>query len=376
MTLRIGALVAVLLAAIAAMYWHQTRATAAIVSGLIEADEIRVGSRVGGRVKEVLVEEGQAVRKGQLLLRLEPYDLREKLAEAESNLAAATAHHEKLSAGRRSEEVDQAKALRDQAAAAYAEVQAGPRTQEIEEARASHKLALAELEFADIEYKRTETLVASKAVSRETFDQVASRRKVAQAAVDARRQRLLLLEEGSRNEQKQQAKAKLDAQDAEWRMAAKGFRPQEIAQAKAQMQAAQAAVQAIRRQLDELEIVAPTDSTIEAIELQPGDLIAVNAPVVSLIDTAHMWVRAYVPETHLPLVAIGTELPVRIDGIDRRFTGRVSFVARQGEFTPSNVQTPEERGKQVFRIKVLIDDKSGILRPGMSADIDLGGKSQ
>ena len=105
--------------------------------------------------------------------------------------------------------------------------------------------------------------------------------------------------------------------------------------------------------------------------MRPGDLVGANAPALSLLDPSRLWVRAYVPEGRLRLV-IGQEVTLRVDPFpDETFRGRVSFIARDAEFTPGNVQTPEERSKQVFRIKVDLLDGFDRLRPGMSADVML-----
>ncbi len=128
--------------------------------------------------------------------------------------------------------------------------------------------------------------------------------------------------------------------------------------------------QAIRTRLAEMEVVAPCDCTVEVFELRPGDLVSANAPAVALLDRTRLWVRAYVPEMRLGQVRPGMAVPVRVDGFGQeRFGGRVTYVATQAEFTPRNVQTPEERSKQVFRIKVTVEDAVRRLRPGMSADV-------
>jgi multidrug resistance efflux pump len=109
---------------------------------------------------------------------------------------------------------------------------------------------------------------------------------------------------------------------------------------------------------------------VEAIDLHPGDLVAPNAPAVALLDVSHLWVRAYVPESRLGEVRLGQKVPVRVDSFPgRRFSGRLTFIAQEAEFTPRNVQTPEERSKQVFRIKVELDAGRDRLRAGMAADV-------
>jgi multidrug resistance efflux pump len=118
-----------------------------------------------------------------------------------------------------------------------------------------------------------------------------------------------------------------------------------------------------------LTITAPANATIEALDLQPGDLVAAGAPVLSLVDHTRLWVRAYVPENRLNF-QIGHKTVVTLDSFPGvRFPAEVTYIARQGEFTPSNVQTPEERTKQVFRIKVTITERAKDLRPGMIADV-------
>jgi membrane fusion protein YbhG len=108
------------------------------------------------------------------------------------------------------------------------------------------------------------------------------------------------------------------------------------------------------------------------VELHPGDLVIANAPVISLMDTRSLWVRAYVPENRLQQ-KVGEKLRVSVDSFpSQRFAAHLSFIARQAEFTPGNIQTPEERSKQVFRIKVVLDEGLDRLRPGMSADVWLG----
>ena len=99
------------------------------------------------------------------------------------------------------------------------------------------------------------------------------------------------------------------------------------------------------------------------------ELAPANAPVITMTDTRRLWVRAYVPEDMLSIAA-GQRVAVSVDSFpDERFAGHIGFIARQAEFTPGNVQTPEDRSKQVFRIKVFLDEGLDRLRPGMAADV-------
>jgi multidrug resistance efflux pump len=365
------AIVLVLLAATAAalLVYSQYRRGPLKVSGFIEAYEIRIGSRVGGRVQKVLVEEGAPVEAGQLLVALEPFDLHERRAQAEAELAARQAEYEKLATGFRPEEVEQAKAAYDRLAANLAELEHGPREQEIAAAEARGRLAEAELVLTQENLDRLERLVPRNAATQEELDEAVTALRVARATLEVRQQELALLREGTRPEQIEAARAQLEEANQQWLLRKNGFRAEEIAQAKAAVDSAQAAREAIDQQLAELNVVAPLAAVVEAVDLRPGDMISPNAPVLSLMDTSRLWVRAYVPENELDL-AIDQSVWVTVDSYpNARFGGHISFIARQAEFTPSNVQTPEERSKQVFRIHVTLDEGLDRLRPGMSADV-------
>ena len=354
---------------IAALIYSQHSAGPFKVSGYIEADDARVGSRIGGRVRAVHVEEGQKVKAGDALIELEPFDLQERRAEAAAQLAAKRADFEKMSHGFRSEEIAEAKARRDQLEAQYERLVNGPRKQEIAAAEAQLRLAEANLELAQTTYNRTSSMLIGDATSRQQLDQTIAELKVATQTVELRHEDLSLLREGTRREEIAQAKAQLDEADQVWKLRSNGYRSEEIAQARASMEAAQASLDSIDRQMEELVIKAPTEGVIEAVDLEPGDLVAPNAPVLSLLDTTHLWVRAYVPENRLNL-EIGHKVTISVDALPGvRFRGHVTFIAREAEFTPSNAQTPEERSKQVFRIKVTLDEGMDRLRPGMSADV-------
>ena len=317
MVRRVIVIVILALAMVALLVWSQRRTAPAKVSGFIEADEIRVGSRVGGRVHKVSVLEGAVVKAGDVLVELEPYDLLERRAQSTAELAKLKARLEEL--------------------------QHGPRSQEITAAEARLRFARAELELAQSLLARIKPSFEKKVASADEMDRAEKEFKVSTENVRQREAELELLKIGTR--------------------------PEEIAQAKAAVQAAEAALAAIERQVAELTVRAPGDAVIEALDLQPGDIVASSAPILSLMDSRALWVRAYVPENRLNL-QIGQKLSISVDSFpDRRFAGHISFVARQAEFTPNNVQTLEERSKQVFRIKVVLDEGNDVLRPGMAADV-------
>lgn len=369
MSKRLVASVVVALSLIGLLAWSQKRTGPLKVSGYIETDEIRLGSRVGGRVSRVRIMEGQAVRVGEPLVELEPYQLRELLAQATGELARAQADLDRVTNGYRTEEIAQAKAKVDQLEATLRKLVKGPRDEDIASAEKQLELAQAQWKLAKLKHDRVESLFAKQAATPDDFDQVKTEFRVAQAQVDTRQEELSKLKNGTREEELDEAKAQLEQARQSWLLQQKGFRDEEKAQSKAAVDAATAAVKVIERQLEELVIKAPVDGTVEAIDLQPGDMIAANAPAISLMDSTRLWVRAYVPENRLS-VKVGDAVQVSVDSYPgETFAGRISFVSRQAEFTPGNVQTPEDRSQQVFRIKVTLEAGLDRLRPGMSADV-------
>jgi HlyD family secretion protein len=346
----------------------QRRSQPLKVSGLIEAEEIRLGSRVGGRVAKVYVDEGDVVQAGKVLVEFEPFDLLEREAEAQAKLAAQQAEYAKLVRGYRPEEIAQAEAHHEQLKAIYEKLIKGPRLQEKEAARAHLDVASAQLELAERSYQRAQKLYESHVLSREQMDETTQALKVARSTKIARQKELELLEEGTRPEDLQAAAAELKEAQMAWDLKQKGFRAEEIALGKASMEAADAALRAVQQQHKELKVVAPLEGVIESLDLQPGDLAAPGAPIMSMLDTSRLWARAYLPEKY-PL-QLGQKVLVSVDAFEGEFfDAEVTFISRQAEFTPSNVQTPEERSKQVFRIEATLREGLKRLRPGMSADV-------
>lgn len=367
---RLALVVVIVLVLLAGLLYSQRQPPLERVSGFVESDEIRIGSRVGGRVASVLVEEGDAVKKGQELIKLEPFQLLEQQAQAGAELAEAQAELARLTAGYRPEEIAEARAREEQLIAARNQL--GNREEDIAAAKANLDLATSELELAKLKYDRTEKLFGKNSAAQADMDQAGTELRVARASENVRREELAKLERTRPEELKQADAARDEAQQVRM-LRERGYREEDKKKAEAAVAAARAALAAIGRQIDELVIRAPADGSIEAVDLRPGDLVGASTPAVSIIEAGRLWVRAYVPENRLD-VQVGREVSVIVDSFPgRTFKGRVTFVARQAEFTPNNIQTIEDRSKQVFRIKVLLEEGLDVLRPGMSGDVWLSG---
>lgn len=360
----------VVAAVLAGLLWYsQRRPAASKVSGFIEADLIRLGSRVGGRALKVQAEEGALVKAGEVLVELDPFDLLELRSQAAAQLAVRKADLQKAQAGYRAEEIAQAKARRDELAAKLKELVAGPRKETITAAKARLTSAQADLSYAQSSLEKTKAQFQQGIATRDELERGMQASNSAKAMEDMRRAELAELEAGTREEDIAIAKAQLEQAEQAWKLMQSGYRQEDIESAKAAAASADAALQVVERQIEELKIKAPTDGAIEACDLKPGDLVAPNAPALSMVDPGKLWVRAFVPED-MPNLKQGRKVHVSVDSFPgRRFAGHISFIARQAEFTPNNVQTPEKRSEQVFRIKVILDEGHDVLRPGMPADV-------
>ena len=340
-------------------------------SGTVEAHTVTLGSRAGGRVKEIKVREGDAVKAGQPLLELEPGDWPAQLAQAQAAQTQAEAQLDKLLAGSRPEEIAAADARTQTAAAALAETRSGARPEEIEAARARVVSQDVAVEKAQHDADRMHKLDAAGAAVKADVDNAEIALKGALALQDAARHQLAQLENGSRREDVAQAQARKAEQAASLSLAKAGSRPEDIRVARAQVDAAKARVAQIQVMLDELVVKAPRAARVEALDLRPGDILAPNAPAATLLEEGELYVRIYVPETELGRIAVGQGVPVHVDTFpDQTFAGTVEHINMVGEYSPRNLQTADERADQVFAARVDVPNASK-LRAGMAAFIQV-----
>jgi multidrug resistance efflux pump len=339
-------------------------------SGTVEARSIRLGSRTGGRVLQVLAREGDRVAAGQAIVVLEPGEFEAQWKIAEGQLAQAQSELEKLGKGARPEEIMQAKARADAATAALDEYKQGTRSEEIARAEAQVAAANAAFEKAERDMERARTLVKVGAMTKTEADAAETELKRLTAQRDAQKHALTELINGPRREKIRQAEALAMEAQASANLLTAGTRTEDIRAAQAAVQIAQGRLDAIRVQMAELTIRAPVAGRVESLDLRPGDLLLPNATATTLVQDDALYVRIYVPETRLGLIRVGDTVPITVDTFnDREFRGTVQHISSVGEFSPRNLQTADERANQVFATRVEITEGRDQLRAGMSAFI-------
>jgi HlyD family secretion protein len=298
-------------------------------TGYVEATEVRVAPEVGGRILELRADEGDRVKAGDLVARLDTADAQLALQRLQAEHDQASAQVRLLQAGARPEDIHQAQA---QAESADADVRA----------------AAAEQASADADLKRFEALLQSNAGSRKQRDDAETRRDVAAARVSAARER------------SRAAAANLARLRA-------GARVEEIAGARARVAAVEAQIAAVRKNIADAEVKSPVGGVVTAKLADAGEVVAPRTPLLVVTDLDHAWANLYVDEPVVPALKLGQAVDIVTDA-GQTLKGTITFISPKAEFTPRNVQTSEERSKLVYRIKVTTDNSGGILKTGMPVE--------
>lgn len=295
-----------------------TRPGDLLLSGNIEVTDAQLGFKIPGRVSARPVFEGEKVEAGQLIARLDDTEQVQQVALRRAELAAVQA--------------------------GLAELEAGSRPQEIAAVAAALRSAEAERDRVRLDFTRAQELRDKAVITDREFETMQAQVKVTEARVAEAAERLKLVQEGPRAETIQQARARADQ--------------------------ARAAVALAETQLDYTRLVSPMTGTVLSHHIEPGEFVAAGTPVVTVADTVHVWVRAYLDQSDLGRVRHGQKVVVRTDSFPGRdFAGTVGFISSEAEFTPKTVQTPKERVKLVFRVKVDVANPQDELKPGMPADV-------
>ena len=295
------------------------------VSGNIEVTTVGVGFKVAGHVNRRLVDEGETVKKGQIVAKLETADLELDVANAGAQLLAAQA--------------------------TLAQLANGSRPQDVSVAQAALRSAQADKQNAAVEYERMRRLFAQGAVSAQELDRSQTSFATANARADQTVQQLSLVVEGPRREEIDLAAARVEQMK----------QVQKLAQTR----------------LGYAQITAPVDGVVLSKNIEAGEYVSPGTPVVTIGDLNQVWLKAYIAETDLGRVKLGQKVKVTTDTYPNKASeGTIGFIASEAEFTPKSIQTTEERVKLVYRIKINVENTARELKPGMPADavIQLGGE--
>ncbi|MCE1228253.1 MAG: secretion protein HlyD [Firmicutes bacterium] len=290
------------------------------IYGNVDIREATLSFRVAGRVAAFHVDEGAAVKAGEVLASLDPEPLRNALSAAEGTEGALAARNRLFHRGYRSEDVEQAKAR----------------------------------------------LASAKAALEEAERQLARQRKLVPEGVAP--QTLLDAAQTARD----QAAAQMKLSEEQVRAMTTGFRKEEVAESDSQYRQAQAMAGTARLALQDSVLKAPSDGIILTRSIEKGTMVQSGTPAFSLSLTDPIWVRAYVSEAQLGLFAPGAKVTLHTDARpDKAYRGIVGFVSPTAEFTPKPVETPDLRTSLVYRLRIRVEDGDALLRQGMPVTVRL-----
>lgn len=299
--------------------WAATE-RASVLYGNVDIRQVSLGFRVSGRVANLAVDEGDAVKPGDVLATLDAVPFEQAAAAAEAELGALKANLAKL--------------------------KAGARPTEIAQARAVHAERLADLENANLAYERARRLRPNGTISQADLDEANAARAAAAARATSAREALALLEEGSRVE--------------------------DIEAADAQVKAAEAKLESARTSLADTRLLAPSAGTVLSRVREAGAIVAPSDMVYVISLNEPVWVRAYVAEPDLGRVHPGMAVEITSDSAPGRpYKATVGFISPVAEFTPKSVETPELRTDLVYRLRIVVDKPGPDLRQGMPVTVHL-----
>jgi HlyD family secretion protein len=354
-----------------------------VVSGNIELREVNIAFKTSGRLIERNVDEGDNVKKGQILARLDRDQLLAERAREVAALQAAETQVEQAETSIQWQKANLAGDLEQKrgdlagSESKLLELKNGSRPQEIHEASAAVDAAKADWDRTSEDWERAQTLYKNDDISAEQRDQYRNRWQNAQAALKQAQERAALVLAGPRSEQivaqaAQVQRARGALKVAEANVLELRRREQELAMRRSDIAQAKAGLALIDSQLADTIALSPADGVVLVKAADPGEVLAPGTTVVTVGDIDHPWLRGYIDEKDLGRVKLGSKAKVTTDSYPGKvYQGRVSFISSEAEFTPKQIQTQQERVKLVYRIKIDVENPGRELKSNMPADAEI-----
>jgi HlyD family secretion protein len=359
------------------------KANSILVSGNLELTQVDLSFKTAGRLTERRVDEGNWVKQGDLIARLDPVELQRTNVRDKALIVGAKSNYDQLvtsiafqKATLESDIAAQVAAL-NVAQAKLDELLNGSRQQEIQQSAAAVNDAKAQLEFARLDWDRSQTLFKNDDISKQQYDQARTKFESATAMLRQAEEKDSMVREGPRKEdiagaRADVARAQAAVKTAEANRLEVQRREQELGERESEIQRTEAQAGISQKQLSDTEIYTPIDGVVLVKAAEPGEVLAAGTTVVTVGDLDHPWLRAYIDETDLGRVKLGQKVKLTTDSFpDKVYWGQVSYIASEAEFTPKQIQTKEERVKLVYRIKIEVDNKEHELKNNMPVDAEI-----
>lgn len=354
------------------------------LSGRIEGYPTDVGAKVGGRVNSVTVREGDRVRQGDVIVRLDDAEIQAQLRGATARLAAAQQQQQQaaLQLTVVQSQIEEAQlnvrqATGDAQGRIYqADANVAAAEAQLSQAAAQLNQAQSELKLAAVNRDRFAQLLTEGAVTRQQFDQAQTAYETAraivgsrEAAVAAARRQVNAAQGGFVQAQTTGLNpnirsAQLDALRRQFNVARS-----QLAAAQAEVKNAQAAQQQVQAQLAYLNVPSPINGVVLTRNVEPGQVVTTGKTLLTVIDPDVIYLRGYIPEGEIGRVRVGQTAKVFLDSAPKQpLNAQVAAVDTQASFTPENIYFRQDRVQQVFGVRLNITDPAGYAKPGMPAD--------
>lgn len=356
-------------------------------SGRIEGYETDVGAKVAGRVIEVTVREGAEVQKGQLLVRLDDDEVRAQVQGAEARIRAAKQQEQtaRLQLSVVESQIAEARLRQQQSQSdttgrvAQADAQVAAANAQLKQAEAQVVEAQAQLELAQTNASRYAQLVREGAVTQEAYDQRQTTVQTAQATLESRQAAVVAAQRQVTAAQGNLTQVQSTGLNPDINTAQVQRFDTQLRQAQADLKAAQAEVanaeadrNRIQAQLQDLTINSPITGVVTARSVEPGVVVTPGKTLLSLLDLNTVYMRGFIPEGDIGNVRVGQTAEVFLDSQpDQPLSARVIAIDTEASFTPENVYFKKDRVKQVFGVRLAIDQPGGFAKPGMPADAEI-----
>ncbi len=341
-----------------------------ITSGYIEGHEVRLASLNGGRLLRLDVQEGDHAEAGQLLAEFETEQLEYKYAEMQASYDAAKSQYQKLVNGPRQDELDAAYQAYLAADSQYKRLLDGYRDEDIAPLRAELTGAESSLSKARSDFERMSFLYEQEVISKSQYESSQMAVDVAQSKYNALSDQIKQMEAGFPDEEIQGAKHQADSMLEKYQTLKQGAREEDIQSAEADLERIEAGIAQVNKQLSEAEVKSVTSGYIRDLPYRPGDVVPPGAPVATLVEAEELWVIIYAPAYRLASISLGQTGYLQPDALPgEQFEAKITYISPEGEFTPRNIQTREDRIEQVFKIKLTLTKNDPRLKPGMGCEV-------
>lgn len=352
-------------------------------SGMVENNSVTISSELVGTIEDIVVKEGEKVIEGQVIANINNTTISNQYKQAllsvelgEKNIKSIEdnlASYDTVNANA----IEQAKSAYMAAEGEYERVLEGASAQEVQQAEEALNQAKVNLEFVEVNLKKSKILLESEAISQAGFDEAELNYNIALAQFNTASSKLELLKSGASNASMKAAQNKANQAKAGYELAIANGDSQlislqnQLELAKVQLEQVKTQANQLKAELDKTAIKSPMDGVVNLLAVSKGEFTQLGKPIAQIHDPNDVEIKVYVSEANIGHVKVDQDVNIFVDSDDVTYTGKVIRINSNAEFTPKNIQTKEERVNTVFEVKIKVSDSEGVIKSGMPVDVNI-----